>query len=310
MKKKICTILCLMLFVAGNAFLMFSRGMVSHTNEDYRTLQPEYTGPDVIDRVLYHEDLQRLYVCYNDARYVDVYDTQGRFQWAVATPYLHDTHFLLEEDRLLIYYQEAYLYDATTGAFLGLAEESALDLPADVYDLPGTDTPAPGDDVYDAHQVYRIEADGQQTVLIARPMWHRLLHPGPGIAVALCGILGLGLMLLLDKIRFRLSGGLLIPLTHPTARWCFRYFRVTTYVHLAYTGLNLLTGCFGGFLCIGIFPLAIHQILLLTLTERKLNRAGLSRPQTEAVDYWRFMAIASFLAAFFSCILVASIFSA
>ena len=59
-------------------------------NKDYDVLQPELRFPDLISYVLYEESLAQIYVCYNDASYVNVYSEDGTFLWAVSAPYMRN----------------------------------------------------------------------------------------------------------------------------------------------------------------------------------------------------------------------------
>ena len=65
-------------------------------------LQPELRFPDVIADVLHDEELGQIYVCYNDASYVNVYTEDGEFLWAVSIPNFRNVDFALLDGRLLV----------------------------------------------------------------------------------------------------------------------------------------------------------------------------------------------------------------
>ena len=57
-------------------------------------------------------------MCYNDANCVNVYTETGEFLWCVSTPYLRNSYFILQDDKLIICDGDAYIYNVeTTGAY-------------------------------------------------------------------------------------------------------------------------------------------------------------------------------------------------
>ena len=100
------------LFLCGIALGLLGRAFCTRSNDDYTSIQPESFVPDTIETVLYDEDLKQMYVCYNDANCVNVYTEKGEFLWCVATPYMRNSYFELQDDKLIICDGDAYIYDS------------------------------------------------------------------------------------------------------------------------------------------------------------------------------------------------------
>ena len=120
--EKVLFIIFVSLFFLGIAVGLTGRVICIRSNEDYDVIQPELFAPDAIAEVLYDEELHQLYVCYNDASYVNVYSEQGEFLWAVSTPYLKNVYFEIREDKLYVYNSEAYVYSLSDGVFITVIE--------------------------------------------------------------------------------------------------------------------------------------------------------------------------------------------
>ena len=120
MKKVIPFIylLCVCLFISGITVGLFGRLICVRNNENYEVLQKEFKGPDVIAKVFQHNISKQIYVCYNDASYVNVYNSDGDFIWAVSTPYLRNCDFILTNDTLIISGTESYVYNCHNGEFI------------------------------------------------------------------------------------------------------------------------------------------------------------------------------------------------
>ena len=116
------------LFAGGVALALLGRILCTRSWKDYALLRPESCIPDVIETVLWDEDLDRLCVCYNDANLVNVYTSEGTFLWSVGTPWMRNSEFELLDGTLVIFQDEAYRYDARDGAFLGKTRVEELPL--------------------------------------------------------------------------------------------------------------------------------------------------------------------------------------
>ena len=56
------------------------------------------------------------------------YTEDGDFLWCVATPYMRNSCFELQDDKLIIYDGDVYIYHSKDGSFLGIENEENLDL--------------------------------------------------------------------------------------------------------------------------------------------------------------------------------------
>ena len=115
MVKKILYYVFGAIFLLGIALSFISMWLHPRNSEDmnYEELQPELFTHEDISAVLIRDDLQQIYVCYNDAAHVNTYNASGEFLWAVATPYSGNVDFVLLENNLVIDGSEyAYIYNA------------------------------------------------------------------------------------------------------------------------------------------------------------------------------------------------------
>lgn len=299
------------LFDFGILLVLIGRVACSRSNPNYTELQPESFVPDMIETVLYDEELGQLYVCYNDANCVNVYSESGEFLWAVATPYLRNSEFELLDDKLVIYDWDAYLYDAATGEFIGLEKEENLLLEHNWEEQP-EEEPVPGDFCYNAYEVVRVNEDGSLHAIVSRPFWHLVFNPAVGFCIALSGAFGLGVVVFLhnkqgfDDVRKK-NGKKKFRFTSRKAEIFSRYLKVTSIVQAVYAVLDVIFGFFGGFLCIGILPIALHFIVSCIVIWNQTERMSLNRDEEAVLNYRKTAELATFLAAFFSVIVATMI---
>lgn len=91
----------IVLFMGGIALGLLGREFCTRSNDNYKEIQPESFVPDTIETVLRDDDLKQIYVCYNDANCVNVYTEDGDFLWCVATPYMRNSYFELQDNKLI-----------------------------------------------------------------------------------------------------------------------------------------------------------------------------------------------------------------
>ena len=319
MVRKILQVIFKAIFCLSIAVGVISAFSYPHDNEAYEQLQPETFTHEPIDSVYIKEDLQQIYVCYNAASYVNVYTVDGKFLWAISTPELgNNTYFEILNENLVVYDVEtAYLYNAQSGAFV--SKQNAEELELAYYFDYGDESrpePAPGDFCFDAHQVYKIEADGSETVLVKRPFWHNLVDPTFCIPMALLAAFGIGILIfskvleeyLFVKRKYAVDGqGVVVG--HARARFFQKYFRVASIVYLAFAILDVLFGVFlEGILTIGILPLALHLIVSNVVFANMAERIPLTEDEEKIMNFWHAAQFASFIIAFFS-VIVATAFA-
>ena len=308
--SKCLFILFTLLFVIGIAVGMLGREICTRDNGDYQALQPELFAPDEIDTVLHEADLYQLYVCYNDASYVNVYSEDGAFRWAISTPYLRNTYFELSDGRLIVYnLEDAYVYDSANGAFIEKRSSEELELNYS-WETEYTDEFEGGAFYFDTYQVYRAQEDGSLTTLVARPWWYWLFNFGVCWSVSFCAAFGIGVLIFLEKRKdwkvLQQEKGTSNPsdiIENRKACIIIQYFRITSIVHIVYAILDILSGIFlDGILCIGIIPIAIHMIVSSIILYNMLDCVQLTENEQRAKDYWATREIGSFIIAFLSVI--------
>ncbi len=298
-------ILCLVLFIGGIGLGLVGRSLCVRNTQNYQDLQPELFAPEEIATVLHHKETKQIYVCYNDASYVNVYSQSGQFLWAVSTPYLRNVYFELDEDKLIIYNDEAYIYSALDGSFVDCVNVDALDyLDYDWEDNPVTDEFQAGELYYDTYQVYTGQADGTLKTIVTRPWWYWIFHFGVDWCIAFSGavIFGISMFLETRKEWNSVKKGLLIK--DKEVAFILKYYRITSIVQGVYLFANVLVGFFGGFLILGIIPLVLHFILSSAILGNRLRKYVLTSHETTAFEYWNLMRIITIVIAFFSVIIV------
>lgn len=296
----------ILLFVSGIILGLSGRALCTLDNQNYTELQPESFVPDVIETVLQDEELKQIYVCYNGANYVNVYSESGEFLWAVATPYIRNTYFALLDDKLIIYNDEAYVYSSKNGAFLGIEKAENLDLNYD-WENEQTDTFIDGEFYFDTYQVYKADSNGSLHTVVSRPWWHSIFNFGVSMCISFAGALGIGIIIFVEKKRPYDSVKKRVVFKNRKAKIITNYFRVTTIIQLSYAVLDVIFGFFGGILCIGIMPIAIHFIVSNWILWNMVDNISLSKEEQKILDYWKVCETATMIIAFFSVLIAVAI---
>lgn len=308
--KRIALTVSIAVFSLGVIMGLIGQVMCVRDNQNYQVTQPELFAPDEIANVLYDEDLRQLYVCYNDASYVNVYSADGDFLWAVSTPYLRNAYFELSSDQLTVYNSDlAYVYNSANGSFVKTEKTDKLDLKFD-WEKDGADKLEPGNFYFDTYQVYKCVDDGSLETVVSRPWWYWLFNIGVTGCVAFCGAIGIGILTFIQyrgnyravKKSCRGKENTLFN-QNRKGRILLNYFRTETYIHLIYAALDVAFGIwFNGILCIGIMPLGIHFIVSSWILWNMPDRLKLSDAETKIIDYWKVGSMGSFIIAFLSAI--------
>ena len=305
-KRSVMYIIGVVLFLCGVGWSMLSTAICWNENEQYTEIQPESFTPDVIETILHDEDLHQIYVCYNTANYVNVYSESGEFLWAVATPYLRNSGFDLVDDTLVIYDDDAYVYNAANGAFLRLDQEENLDISFTVDD-EYTDEFEDGEFYFDDHQVYQGNADGTLRTIVARPWWHRLFNFEVGWGLGALGGILIGIAIFIRRRKSYTAVKQTVKFQTRKANVIANYFKITSIVHIVYAVLDVIVGFFGGFLCIGIIPLGLHFIVSNIVLYNMLNTLSVSQKERAVLEYWKACELGTFVVAFGSVIVAAAI---
>ena len=302
------------LWINGIAFFLFTLGIILGTigsqlsvrnTQNYQSVQPELYTPCEIETVLQDENLEQIYVCYNDASYVNVYSYSGDFLWAVSTPYIRNAYFELIDHYLVIYDSSVvYVYDSKTGTYIDSNIEN-LELSFD-WEIQYTENFEIGEFYFDTYQVYRAGADGNLKTIVERPFWFWLFHFGVCWCISFVGAVCLGASLFFTaKAEWR-KNKKQIDIQNKRVRFILKYYQILSTVHLIYTVANIFLSVYTPVLIIGIIPLALHFIIICIIFENKLEHLPISKDETPEAVYRRLCAIGSFIIAFLS-VIVASI---
>ena len=313
MTKRILFFVFLLMFFTGIAVGFIGRTICRRDNASYQELQSELFAPDEIDTVLHDADLHQIYVCYNDASYVNVYSEDGTFLWAVSTPYFKNAYFELSDTQLIVYDSaDAYIYNSLNGAFIEKKKSDDIDL---IYDWENeyTDKFQNGEFYFDTYQVYKAQEDGSLTTVIARPWWYWVFNFGVCWCLSFSGAVGIGILIFLEirkdwktLKREKNTSDINTIIENQKVRFVVKYLRVASIIHIIYAILDVLSGIFlDGILCIGIVPLAIHFIISGIVFANMFDCIRITKNEQKIKDYWTALAVGSFVIAFLSVIVAA-----
>lgn len=166
---KVLSVICGVLFSVSIALGLIGVSICVRDNDAYQTVfRDEIRVPEVIDEVWCNEENGMIYVGYDIASCVNVYDTKGNFIWAVSIPYESngETDFLLYENQLMISHTDTYIYDAQNGTFLERIENKEIqDITVDTvkYNCAAC--------AHTSLEVYHVSADGHLTSIVSKPLW-------------------------------------------------------------------------------------------------------------------------------------------
>lgn len=301
--KKILFSVSVVLFAFGIALGLFGRVFCTRSNDSYKEIQPESFVPDTIDTVLYDEDLKQIYVCYNDANCVNVYTESGEFLWCVATPYMRNSYFVLQDDKLIIYDEDAYIYDSENGSFLALENEENSDLNYNKEE-ENIEHYIEGDYYFDKFQVYKASANSTLEIIVSRPWWYRIFDLAP---LAFIGAVGIGVCIFFESKKGYNAVKKTVVFGNRKAKIIKSYFKTTTIFHLIYTVLNIIFAFITDWLIIGIIPLTLHMIASSIILWNIKDRLSCKSDEMCVVEFWGIAEIGSFISAFISVIIASAI---
>lgn len=275
-----------------------TRQLSERDTKNYEELQAELWFPDVIAEVWHDNASEQIYVCYNDASYVNVYAEDGAFRWAVSTPYLRNVDFSLIDGQLRINgMSETFVYDAADGSFI----ERRPELPEDsVSQTRKQREPRAGDIVYGPYQVYRVQADGSKAVLVDRPAWYWLTYFKLDWLVGFVSII---LYLIFWNLAERKEHPKVKPdftdfhFQNPGMKRRVLHCMITSVLQVLYAVLEV---CFGGILNVGIMIVGVHFIFSHWYTWNR--RVEMTEKELYLWQRWEKIEWMTFFAAFFSVV--------
>lgn len=276
------------LFAGAIMVALLTRVVCIRDTKNYDQLQPELRFPDVIADVLYDEDLGQVYVCYNDASYVNVYTEDGEFLWAVSTPYMRNVDFALLDGRLLV---NSFVYDAADGTFLGRLDE-AIEIPYQELE----------EFSFDAYQVYR----GNETV-VSRPGWYWLTH----FVVCWCIAMGSGLI----------YGGIVFMAMF--VQWCktrkqariekgkgrgvLGYWKFKCALQGIWSVANVIAACYGRDISVGTIAVVVHFIVSGWVLTNMFEKVEQEEDQDRVLAFWYVCDWATVIVAFASVLVAQAV---
>ena len=261
---------------------MLGRQLSRGDNRDYQVLRPELGAPDIIDTVLYEPTLKQLYVCYDDANQVDVYSENGGFLWAVATPYIRNTDFILREGNLILYGNgDAYIYRSADGVFVEYRPTDELELPRSQMDQ------CPEGIKFSSYRVWRVLENGEEQVLVSRPWWHRIFDFMVNWCICMACGAGMGILALLEKARAWKNVKDDLSFSTKRARRLHSYYRCGAWTLLVVTALEFLLAVLGVCPIFVLFPVTGCFIISGIIVDSILDRTSLSEEERSAVMFWR-----------------------
>lgn len=291
----------IIVFITGILLAMIGRALCVLSTDDYQKILPEINTVEEIRSLLVHPDTGYIYVCYNDGSCVNVYNSEGKFVWAVSTPYLRNVHFGLKDGNLIICNSiDAYLYNDHTGKFISKKQTESLNLR---YNYVKT-----GNVYFNTYNVFKIEDNGSYNYIVQRPIWYYVFNFMFDWIISFFSITSAGITMLIvnskkyikDFLNKKNSKKLRLPKY-------IRYIKTTIGVHLVYILLNILGGVFlKGIFCIGIIPITIHFAVSNIIISNIRNKNEFRNRDETSYSFWSSWSLATFICAFLSVAVVAS----
>ena len=305
---KFSVIVFLVLFFVGIIYSLLCVKLQIHNNYYYDRIQPEIDTLCEIDTVKINTEKQLIYVCYDRATCVNVYDFNGNFKWAVSLPYYENsrgpTYFYLDDNRLIIDRNaDAYIYNAISGEFIEKSYIEKLGIVdwRDTYDTYHIEDFEKANDNGFSFDYYNVFKSKQY--IVQKPAYYLLANEALGILFAFIGATGLFLTFIFSAIKKFKK----IPFDKNNIRKKAKilsvYFKVFSALSLFYTIFNVFLSLLLEIsLSLGIMPLAALLIISLVfddLIEKKFND-----DERKLCGIWRHYSIIAFFVAFMGCVII------
>jgi len=307
MKKTITTVylICASVFVVGIIVGLFGRLICVRNNDNYEELQEEFKGPDVITEVFQHDVSKQIYVCYNDASYVNVYNSNGEFLWAISTPYLRNCDFILTKDTLIVFGKDSYIYNCHNGEFIGKINTSDLDMEDSEYNE--NDELLPGDLVYNTYNVYEYLGNDDYKMIVERPLWHWIFNSLIDWLISFCAILVAGILFLIEKIKKYQKETKHQIVTDKKVKFIINYYKISSSIQILYSIVGLFLGFIYKEVIIGLIPICAHfiisNIILSNIQDNINNNHDVIIIGKDKMSFWQYINIATVVIAFITSII-------
>ena len=281
--------------------------MQIHDNYYYDKIQPEIDTLCEIDTVKINTENRLLYVCYDIATCVNVYDFNGNFKWAVSLPHYENsrgpTYFYLDDDRFIIDRSgDAYIYNAINGEFVEKTYIEKLGIidwrdTYDTYHIEDFEKANANGFSFDIYNVFSTEQ-----YIVRKPTYYILVNEIWGILFAFIGAAGLFLTFVFSAIKKSKKSPFDKNNIGKKAKIFSFYFKAFSAISVFFTVLSISFSLLSEFsLALGIMPLAallILSLILDDLIEKKFND-----DERKLCDIWRHYSILAFFVAIIGCVI-------
>ena len=282
-------IISVILFIASIVWGGASAIICNRSNDNYKELQEEFISPDIIDTVMYDEELKQIYVCYDYSAYVNVYNELGGFLWCVGIDTSRGLSCAIDDDKLIISSQGyGYIYDAKNGTFL--AETNDEDL-LYKYDEKSEEILVKNKISFDSTQVYKEDLNGILETIVSRPKWYKIFDVKLFGVCAIFGAIGIGLGYLMimyygyleskDKAEFR----------NKKAKIIKNYFKATSILQIVSA---ILIAVFQGIFALLLIVIVPHFIISNIVLYNIMDKLPVSDEEEIVLHFWKTVNIITF----------------
>ncbi len=307
-KIKFSVIVFLSFFFVGIIYSLLCVKLQIHDNDYYDKIQPEIDTLCEIDTVKINTENQLLYVCYDRATCVNVYDFNGNFKWAVSLPYYENsrgpTYFYLDDNKLIIDRNaDAYIYNAINGEFIEKTYIEKLGIVdwRDTYDTYHIEDFEKANTIGFSFDYYNVFNSEQY--IVRKPTYYIFANDAWGILFAFIGATGIFLICAFSVIKKFKKFPFNKNNIGKKAKILSVYFKVFSALSLFYAIFNVFLSLLLKFsLSLGIMPLAallIFSLVFDDLIEKKFND-----DERKLCGIWRHYSILAFFVAFIGCVLI------
>lgn len=304
---KFSVIVFLIFFFLGIIYSSVCVKLQIHDNYYYDKVQPEIDTLCEIDTVKINTETRLLYVCYDTATCVNVYDFNGNFKWAVSLPHYENsrgaTYFYIDDDRFIIDRSgDAYIYNAINGEFVEKTYIEKLGIvdwrdTYDTYHIEDFKKANANGFSFDLYNVFNAEK-----YIVRKPTYYIFANEIWGILFAFIGATGLFLTSVFSVIKKLRKSSFNKNNIRKKAKILSIYFKVFSALSLFYTIFNISFSLLSeNSLSLGIMPLAAFLIVSLIfddLIEKKFND-----DERRLCGIWRHYSILAFFVAIIGCVL-------
>jgi hypothetical protein len=309
---QIISLICATIFLAGIFLCIISFGMSINSNENYEQALPEINTTSSIDTIKIDYSNDRLYVCYANASCVNTYSLDGDFLWAVSIPSHQNgsPDFYLENNKLIIYWYDAYIYDAITGEFVEFVEDERFDdLEYPYYEDSVRQSPEACGYYYDLTDVYTYDGNGTIKYIVEKPIYYLLLQPIVGFLISFISIIAIGIIVAIGEIRKIKKSNFNSVVTSSKAKIYIKYLKFLFTITILYSILNIILPIINtDFMVFNMAIIPIVVIFIITGWLYKLITHKFSNEEKGVCSKWFMYCIFAIGLSFVSEILMCLIF--